>query len=187
MSPEAGSGPTACATRPAPQHGARAREVGSVRRAPDEAASLAAALLPMRSWCVRATASAFERARERCESDNVAEGAQRVRDDRCAWGFRVQRRTEFAPEVLLLKPDSVRLQEAVAAYHAANTRAAAAPLGSAEYDEAMDELRQRRDECMALGVNPTESWRQHAQRRLTQRLTAHRPGERERARRSDAR
>ena len=74
------------------------------------------------------------------------------------------------------------LQEAVSAFHAANDRASAAPLGSAEYDEAIEELRRRRAECEALGVDPMESWREPAQLRLTPRIPRHRPGERERAR-----
>ena len=73
------------------------------------------------------------------------------------------------------------LHEAVAAFHAANDRAAAAALGSAEYEAAMAELRRRQAECEALGVDPIESWRQAAQVRLTPRKVAHRPGERERA------
>jgi hypothetical protein len=73
------------------------------------------------------------------------------------------------------------LHEAVAAFHAANERAAAAPLGSAEYDEAIEELRRRQAECEALGVDPIESWRQRAQRMLSHQVTPHRPGERERS------
>ena len=82
--------------------------------------------------------------------------------------------------------DVHQLHEAVAAFHAANDRAAAAPLGSAEYDDAMAELRRRQAECEALGVDPIESWRQPAQRKLTRRVMPYRPGQRERARGSHA-
>ena len=78
------------------------------------------------------------------------------------------------------------LHEAVAAFHATNDRAAAAPLGSPEYDDAIDELRRRRAECEPLGLDPMVSWRQPAQLRLTPRKVFRRPGERERARRSNA-
>ena len=73
------------------------------------------------------------------------------------------------------------LKAAVDAFHAANERAAAAPLGSEEYDAAMAELRRAQAECAALGIDPMASWRQDAQRQLSRLPLAHRPGERERA------
>ena len=60
----------------------------------------------------------------------------------------------------------LRLQQAVLEYHAANARAAASPLGTPEYDEAIADVRRLWKELEAGGINPVESWRDPVRRKL---------------------
>ncbi len=75
-------------------------------------------------------------------------------------------------------------REAIRRFHELQARANGARLGSAEFRHAMEELRAVRDELVANGINPLESWRERTKRRLGVPVPPSRPGARARGTRA---
>ncbi len=78
--------------------------------------------------------------------------------------------------------DGLRARAAIDRFHALQAAAARAPLGSPAFRSALDELRRVREELLAAGIDPHESWREQTQRRLGLRVRPQRPGRKARLR-----